>query len=224
MRYIVATGWPYGSGAKTEVVDLSDPSKSCLLEDIPYRYESSVGLLGTTPVICGGYYENYFNDCIMYGTNYVITMNSNRSRHSSVALSHDTIWILGGMNKNENGNSVDILDSTEFVTKDEAVNGPILPEAVSRHCIVKSMELIYLIGGNIPSTFSTNNVWVANPSNGYAFVQGPSLMTGRYYHSCGTMSIGSTSIIIAAAGVYGSGWLSSVEILDPQSNQWVEGK
>ena len=36
MRYIVATGYPSNRGVKTEVVDLSDPSKSCILEDIPY--------------------------------------------------------------------------------------------------------------------------------------------------------------------------------------------
>ena len=100
MRYIVATGAPSGSGVKTEVVDLSDPSKSCILEDIPYRYYSAGGLLGTTPVICGGRnYDggwNYFDECLFYGTNHVITMNSKRGYHSSVALSDDRIWILGG--------------------------------------------------------------------------------------------------------------------------------
>ena len=55
MRYLVATGKPSSSGVKTEIVDLSDPTMSCLLEDIPYRSDSTGGLLGTTPVICGGY-------------------------------------------------------------------------------------------------------------------------------------------------------------------------
>ena len=36
---------PSGSGVKTEVVDLSDPSKSCLLEDIPFRDDSVGGML-----------------------------------------------------------------------------------------------------------------------------------------------------------------------------------
>ena len=45
MRYILATGEPSGSGVKTEVVDLSDPSKSCLLEDIPFRDDSVGGML-----------------------------------------------------------------------------------------------------------------------------------------------------------------------------------
>ena len=220
MRYIVATGYPSDSGVKTEVVDLSDPSKSCLLEDVSYRYYSTGGLLGTTPVICGG--EKYdggwynFDECLLYGLNHVITMNSKRSAHSSITLSDERIWMLGG--RDENFNS---FDSTEFITKDGAVNGPTLPEAVFGHCSVKLKELIYLIGG-----YST--VWVANPSNGYAFLQGPSMITGGTDLSrlrCGTMSIGTKSIIIAAGGVGNShGFLSSVEILDPLSNQWVEGK
>ena len=143
-------------------------------------------------------------------------MNSKRRYTTSVALSDERIWILGGEYENE-------LDSTEFITKDGAVNGPTLPEAVGYHCSVKLNDLIYLISG-YTSTGATKNVWVANPSNGYAFVQGPSMITGRYYHSCGTMSIGSTSIIIAAGGYKSPNALSSVEILDPQSNQWVEGK
>ena len=57
MRYIVATG-----STKTEVVDLSDPSKSCILEDISYRYESTGGMLGTIPVICGGNDNGYYLD------------------------------------------------------------------------------------------------------------------------------------------------------------------
>ena len=123
--------------------------------------------------------------------------------------------MLGGYDENFNS-----LYSTEFITKDGAVNGPTLPEAVEGHCSVKLNELIYLIGG-----YST--VWVANPSNGYAFLQGPSMITGGTDLSrlrCGTMSIGTKSIIIAAGG-FGNGYeLTSVEILDPLSNQWVEGK
>ena len=222
MRYIVATGDgdPYYNGVKTEVVDLYDPSKSCILEDIPYRRYSAGGMLGTTPVICGGR-EYELDECLLYGTNNKITMNSKRQAHSSVALSDERIWILGGFNSYDG-----VLDSTEFVTKEGAVNNSTLPEAVQGHCSVKCNNLIYLIGGSTLSSYygPTKNVWVANPSNGYAFVPGPSMMTDRVGHSCGTISIGTTSIIIAAGGYKSPNALSSVEILDPLSNQWVEGK
>ena len=42
LRYLVATGESYKNGRKTEIVDVSNPNKSCLLDDmqshILYRY------------------------------------------------------------------------------------------------------------------------------------------------------------------------------------------
>ena len=225
LRYLITTGWSSSSSLKTEIIDLSDPTKSCLIEDdistiTSYSLlRSTGGLLGTTPVICGGYETsgNTLNECLLYGTSQVLTMNSNRGGHSSVALNNSMLWILGGYS---NG----LSDSTEFISIDGAVNGPTLPEAVEASCAVKFPEtgFVYLIGGRTPSDFPSNNVWVANPSNEFAFNQGPSLITARGHHTCGTMSIGAKSIIVAAGG--NPGFLTSVEILDPLSNQWVAGK
>ena len=79
-----------------------------------------------------------------------------------------------------------------------------------------------------PSGFIGGKVWVANPSNEFAFTAGPSLNTARYNHACGTMSIGTHNIIVAAGGLWYismHGFTASVEILDPLSNQqWVAGK
>ena len=56
-------------------------------------------------------------------------------------------------------------------------------------------------------------------------LQGPLLINARSDHACGTMSIGTKSIIVAAGGDNSQpGYLASVEILDPLSNQWVAGK
>ena len=215
MRYMLATGQPSGSGVRTEIVDLSDPSKSCLLEDISYRFYSAGGLLESNPIICGGHDGNdWLNECLLYGTSQEIYMNSKRTGHSLVALNDSEIWVTGGSYGNR-------LDTTEFITAHGAVNGPTLPEAVEFHCTVKFAENVYLIGGDT-NYGATNNVWVANPSNGHIFLQGPSLITKRYHHGCGTMSIGAKSIIVAAGGC--CNYLSSVEILDPLSNQWVAGK
>ena len=100
---MVATGYPSSNGQKTEIVDLTDPSKSCVLDDIPSRHGSTGGVLGTTPVICGGgYYDGgwkYLNECLLYGTSQVITMNSKRQYASSVAINPNKIWILGGWSR-----------------------------------------------------------------------------------------------------------------------------
>ena len=57
-KYMVTTGI---GGEKTEIIDVSNPMKSCVLNDDNIlsiggkpRYYSSGGTLGTTPVICGG--------------------------------------------------------------------------------------------------------------------------------------------------------------------------
>ena len=138
LRYLITTGWSSSSSLKTEIIDLSDPTKSCLIEDdistiTSYSLlRSTGGLLGTTPVICGGYETsgNTLNECLLYGTSQVLTMNSNRGGHSSVALNNSMLWILGGWNGNNH------LDFTEFVTGDSAVIGPTMPEAVNDHCTI----------------------------------------------------------------------------------------
>ena len=215
MRYLVAYGI-FGKN-KTEIVDISDTTKSCILDDIPFRYQSAGGLLGTTPVICGGL--GGMNECLRYGSSEVITMNDRREYLSSVALNTSLLWILGG--KNGGGGSGQ-LKSTEFISIDGAVNGPTLPEAVSDSCAVKFIPTgnVYLIGGIISSRIATNNIWVADPANEFAFTQGPSMVTARRAHACGTMSSGDKSIIVAAGG----NGLKSVEIMDPLSNQWTAGK
>ena len=227
LRYMVATGSPSSSRQKTEIVDLTDPSKSCVLDDIPSRHASTGGVLGTIPVICGGYEDGNLNECLLYGTSQVITMNSKRQVASSVAINPNKIWILGGYDGNGGNGANGRLDTTEFVTIDGgSENGPTLPEAVSSSCAVKFPDTgdVYSIGGYTYAGTS-KNVWVANPSNAYTFSQGPSLMTARRHHACGTMSIGAKSIIVAAGGYnYNPYYLSSVEILDPVSNQWVAGK
>ena len=85
---------------------------------------------------------------------------------------------------------------------------------------------VYVIGGLNASSQSTNKVWVANPSNKFTFSQGPSLDTPRQWPTCGTMSIGTKSIIVVAGGIsHNNRPLNpgTVEILDPQTNQWVAG-
>ena len=60
MKYMVAAG----QQNITEIIDVSNPMKSCVLNDelssqfsnlLPrYLYYSTGGMLGTTPVMCGG--------------------------------------------------------------------------------------------------------------------------------------------------------------------------
>ena len=54
------------------------------------------------------------------------------------------------------------------------------------------------------------------------------MLQARFFHSCGTISFGNRNLIIVAGGTIddfeeSSDVGSSVEILDPSTNQWVEG-
>jgi len=166
---LIATGKPTispGYEQEIEIVDTSDPSLSCSLDDINYRYGSSGGLLGKTPVICGGYgvaedEYDFLGECLFYGTPRVMAMNSKRRFHSSVTLNTSMLWILGGYGYNADNILMDsgYLASTEYITTNGAVKGPPLPEAVYGACAVKFIEngYVYLIGGHNSSRL-TNNV------------------------------------------------------------------
>ena len=72
------------------------------------------------------------------------------------------LWIMGGKLYGYNGYHV--LDSTEFVTTEMAVNGPTLPEPVYAHCSVHfpgngNVYVISGIHGSLPNTKFSNKVW-----------------------------------------------------------------
>ena len=83
---MVATGQPekHTPRTKIEIIDVSDPTKSCVLDDnMTYPHlnvldGSTGGILGTTPVICGGYTgygdPGYLDTCLLYGTSRMIKL------------------------------------------------------------------------------------------------------------------------------------------------------
>ena len=157
---MVATGYSSGrTGIDTvEIVDVLNPTNSCELDDdIISRHSSTGGMLGTTPVICGGwqFYGGgpYVNTCLLYGTSQKIMLNSYRQQHSSVGLNNSMLWIMGGYD----GFRSRYINSTEFVTTEGAVNGPPLPEPVYHHCSVlfPGNGNVYLIGGTTDSDLGT---------------------------------------------------------------------
>ena len=225
MKYLVATGDPEGSAIKTEVVDITDPSKSCLLSDLPYINGAASCSLGSSPIICGGYAgsdDSYRDQCIVLGSSLTITMNEKRYYPSVVSLNSTTLWVVGG-------HYHDRLDSTEFISLNgDASYGPDIPVKMYAGCMVKNPEddNIYILGGLGLSTNVFTSIWVVNPSDSFSISQGPSMNTARYNFGCGTMSPGSQQAIIAAGGTpEGFGDLSSVEVLIPSTANsiWLSG-
>ena len=114
-----------------------------------------------------------------------------------------------------------------------AIDGPRMPVTLSGSCVVKYNDTsIYILGGIQNYTrslkdYNDRNVWIASISDEITFSQGPSMLEGRYFHACGTVSFSNKNLIIVAGGMTGgknSVGSSSVEILDPSTNRWVQGK
>ena len=102
-----------GNGFDTQVIDMKSSSSVTSFGDIPSKRRNSVGgLLGSTPILCGGY--PYEDSCISFkNSQWTKTheMTTKRDEAESVQLNSTTMWILGGQN-----GVIDKFDSTEFLT------------------------------------------------------------------------------------------------------------
>ena len=237
----------FGFHRETDVIDLntnSDMMKSTFGKIPSRRIYAVGGLLGSNPIICGGYsfgsYEDYHNNCItLKDSKWIQTHETTikRSYSASVQLNKTTLWILGGTGwHSPELKDYGALNSTEFIGIDSNVGhpGPNLPYLLSKPCAVKySEDKIYVIGGsrynnagNIVDGFSNKNL-IFNPMNGFTHIEGPSMISDRRMHSCGLMNNGNQSKIVVAGGENiqdPKGVLSSVEIFDPTTNKWSPGK
>ena len=218
-----------GNDLATEIIDMqSNSDVTSLFGEIPSKRRLAVGgLIGSTPIICGGYDSDLEDQdsCFTYNQSQwtkTHTMTTKRHSASSVQLNSTTLWIVGGGNDDD-----DYLDSSEFVGLDSTVGqpGPKLPYPLYRSCIVKySADKIYIIGGSDRSSW-LNKVLIYNPKNGFTHIEGPSLITNRRQHACALMSNGQQSKIVVAGGRNGTtDYLSSVEIFDTSTNKWMAGK
>ena len=116
------------------------------------------GLLGSTPIICGGFDHREVDQdsCISYNQSQWIkthTMTTKRYSSGSVQLNATTLWIVGGGKQVETGENMwetFTLDSSEFVGLDSTVGnpGPLLPYPLAYSCVVKySKDEVFVIGG-----------------------------------------------------------------------------
>ena len=93
-----------------------------------------------------------------------------------------------------------------------------LPVRTSEHCMLLFNSTTVLVIGGIPNSpdsffFNTENeIWV----------EGPKLLTGRQFHSCGKLlkDNGSSQFSVIVAGGDGK---TSVEILDVGASEWRNG-
>ena len=142
-KLLVATGYPYDNGRKVEVIDLTNPSKTCVLSaDFPYELRSAVGgFTSSGPMICSGYYgygsSSSSADCYSLRSNgqFVkineLTMDTKRDEASSIVTEDGKLMISGGY-------SGDYLADTEIVNVPESKteDGFELPNGMYHQCSV----------------------------------------------------------------------------------------
>ena len=101
-QFLIAGGWTNSGGndLATEVIDVqSNSNVTSSFGDIPSAREDAVGgLLGSTPILCGGYYGGYQDSCFtLKDSQWSQThqMTTKRSGSSSVQINASRLWILG---------------------------------------------------------------------------------------------------------------------------------
>jgi hypothetical protein len=217
---LVTTGNPRSTSVKSEVIDLEDVSNICQhLEDYPIQVSGAVGglLNQGDPLVCGGYPAT--NVCyVVNQPGQSSEMLEERRWSASLTLNSSHLWITGGY-----GNG--FLQTSEFVSIGQAaVIGPDLPYAVCDHCLVGVNSSTALLCGGRNNGGKLNECHYMDLED-HSWSQGPSMMTKRSYHSCGIFKSAAhqgRNIVIAAGGI-NSGYLDSVEFLDPTTNTWNEG-
>jgi hypothetical protein len=148
-------------------------------------------------------------------------MNSVRVAAAAAQLQDGKLFVTGGVDGS--GSS---LNSVEMLTEEGwESNIPSLPVTIYNHCLVTvSATTVMVIGG-------FQNVQISRKTFYFTFgeeswTEGPELKNKRILHSCGKIRKNKESqemSFIVAGGWFGASRLSSVEILDEDSNEWQTG-
>ena len=211
-----------------EVINLESPDTTCnKLTGFPTTVKRAIGGLGIKGnlVICGGEQNNIrTNNCYTLENNEWVSsdsMNSVRVDAAAVQLQDGTLLVTGG-----SGATIDPLNFAEILTEGRwEINIPSLPAAIYAHCMIAvNSTTVIAIGGS-------NGQWSSNKTFYYTFgdenwTEGPQLKNQRGYFGCGKIRKGNDSqemSLIVAGGIGDGSYLSSVEILDGDSNEWHTG-
>ena len=147
-KFLITTGESdTGTITKSEVIDLSISGNFLCDDWVDYPIGLSYavgGLLGTTPVVCGGWpytdkcYKLTAKNAVM-----VATMTTKRALFASVTINGTKLWITGGYD----GGS---LSSSEFVQLNGTMPGPDLPIPLYMHAMINiNIDLTMIIGGRL---------------------------------------------------------------------------
>ncbi len=210
-----------------EIIDLSlSASASKNPPNFPATIYGAIGGLGFkgNPILCGGFQNgSKSNKCFSLENNEWVSsasMNSERAYAAAAQLQDGKLLITGGYD----GSGLD-LNSAEMLTEEGwESNMPSLPVAIDGHCMVTvNSTTVMAIGGYQYGQYSGKTFYFTFGEE--SWTEGPELKNKREGHSCGKIRRNKESqeMSIIVAGGYDGSFLSSVEILDEDSNEWQTG-
>ena len=212
-----------------EVINLASSTSTCKNPpNFPATVSRAIGGLGFkgNPIICGGLQNDVSsNKCYSLDNNEWISsasMNSVRAYAAAAQLKDGKLLVTGGYD-----GSGSIFNSAEILTeKGWESNIPSLPVTINGHCMVTVNSTTVMVIGGVQNYQSSGKTFYFTFGE-ERWTEGPKLKNKRIYHRCGKIRRNKMSqemsIIVAGGsdGVYS--YLSSVEILDEDSNEWQTG-
>jgi len=209
-KVLVATGDGFGA-RNTEIVDLEDASFKCTVSQFPTSVKGATrGLVGDTPLICGG--SNYATIINCYSLkedgNWKLESNLNTARHYAAngeVIMNNKLVMAGG---SSSGTKLATIEVVAPNTRSETL--PIrLPVAMSGSCIVPwDTYTFMIIGGYSGGRSSWSQTYFINMANN-TYTNGPNLLTARRFFACHTMQVNGEDFIIVAGGWGSDAWKST---------------
>ena len=228
-KILVATGYPYANGSKVEVIDLNNPSKTCILSaDFPYELRDAVGgFTSSGPMVCSGRYGSSKSaDCYSLGSNgqFVkiseLTMDTPRSYASSIVTEDGKLMISGGRGR---GGGYSYLNDTEImnVPESKTEDGFELPNEIHGHCSVLINATTVLVLGGYSGSYQKSTYFI-NLEN-LQVTNGAEMQEARVFFGCAVFEHNQQNFVIAAGG-YPSTDSTEFLKLDATRLKWSRGK
>jgi len=212
-----------------EVINLALSASTCKNPpNFPAKLSHAIGGLGfkENPIICGGRQNSISsNKCYSLKNNEWVSsssMNSVRVLAVEAKMQDGKLLVTGG--QDDSGSD---LKSAEMLTEEGwESNIPSLPVTIAAHCMVTvNSTTVMAIGGVENSQDWSGNTFYFSFGE-ESWTEGPEMKNKRAEHGCGKIRRNKESQemnIIVAGGWDGSSRLSSVEIMDEDSNEWQTG-
>ena len=146
------------------------------------------------------------------------SMSSARYYAAAAQLKDGRLLVTGGINNSQ-------LNSAEMLTEEGWESTvPSLPVTIAYHCLVNvNSTTVMAIGGYRNGQSSKETFYFTFGEE--SWTEGPKLMIGRNYHSCGRIrrDKDSQEMSIIVVGGFDGSYISSTEILNESSNEWHTG-